>query len=74
MKLFDLKKGLFNLERLSIEIINNKRIVSRGFLGLKDDIVVNSVENPRFIYGICNGFGGFKKNYFKGRVTILLRS
>ena len=61
MKLFDLKKGLFNLERLSIEIINNKRIVSRGFLGLKDDIVVNSVENPRFIYGICNGFGGFKK-------------
>ena len=49
----------------NLKIINNKRIISRGLLGYEDDIVVNDIENPKFVYGICNGLGGFKKKISK---------
>ena len=45
------------------KIIKNKRIISRGVIGLKGDVVVNDIEKPKFIYGICNGKGGFNKSY-----------
>ena len=43
----------------SVKVIKNKRIISRGMLGYKNDIVVNDIENTKFIYGICDGLGGF---------------
>jgi hypothetical protein len=58
----DLKYFSKEFKLPSTKIIKNKRIISRGIIGLKDDIVVDDITNPKFIYGICNGKGGFKKN------------
>ena len=44
------------------KIIKNKRFISRGLIGAKGDIVVDNINNPKIIYGICDGTGGFKKN------------
>ena len=43
------------------KILNNRRIISTGLIGDENDIVVDDAENPSFFYGICDGFGGFKK-------------
>jgi len=44
------------------KIIQNKKFISRGLIGVKGDIVVDNINNPKIIYGICNGTGGFEKN------------
>ena len=44
------------------KILENRRIISTGLIGGKDDIVVDDAENPSFFYGICDGSGGFKQN------------
>ena len=44
------------------KIIKNKRFISRGLIGAKGDIVVDNINNPKIIYGICDGTGGFEKN------------
>lgn len=44
------------------KIIENRRIISTGLIGGKDDIVVDDAENPSFFYGICDGSGGFNQN------------
>lgn len=44
------------------KIIQNKKFISRGLIGVKGDIVVDNINNPKIIYGICNGNGGFEKN------------
>jgi len=36
------------------------RIVSGGFFGRKDDIVVDAIDNPKFVYGITQGNGLLK--------------
>jgi predicted ThiF/HesA family dinucleotide-utilizing enzyme len=43
------------------KILENRRIISTGLIGGKDDIVVDDAENPSFFYGICDGSGGFKQ-------------
>ena len=55
----------------SVKVIKNKRIISRGMLGYKDDIVVNDIKKPKFVYGICNGLGGFKTNLTKDEKIFL---
>ncbi len=42
--------------------IYNRRVISTGLIGAKDDIVVDDAENPSFFYGICDGSGGFKED------------
>jgi hypothetical protein len=44
------------------KLLENRRIISTGLIGGKDDIVVDDAENPSFFYGICDGSGGFKQN------------
>lgn len=46
----------------SSKIIHNQRFISRGFIGSNGDVVVDDINNPKIIYGVCDGFGGFKKN------------
>lgn len=41
----------------------NIRILTRGLIGAKDDMVFDNVDNPTFFYGICDGKGGFKKTH-----------
>ena len=43
------------------KILENRRIISTGLIGDKEDIVVDDAENPSFFYGICDGSGGFKE-------------
>jgi len=40
----------------------NLFIVSGGYLGLKGDIVVDNINNPKKLYGVSNGSGDFEKN------------
>ncbi len=44
------------------KIIKNKRFISKGLIGAKGDVVVDNINNPKIIYGICDGTGGFEKN------------
>ena len=41
--------------------IGNHYVCSGGFIGNEGDIVVNDFKNPKYIVGICDGMGGFKK-------------
>jgi len=61
-----LQKDLNNLSKTfnkpSSKVIHNQRFISRGLVGTKGDVVVNNINNPKIIYGVCDGFGGFQKN------------
>ncbi len=39
--------------------VRNYTLVSSGLLGQKNDIVVDDVNNPKMIFGICDGKGDF---------------
>ena len=53
---YSLKFKLPNRKVLS----NNICIIEPGIIGRENEIVVNSIEKPSFIYGVCDGKGGFK--------------
>lgn len=61
-----LQKDLNNLSKIynkpSSRVIHNQRFISRGLIGSNGDVVVDNINNPKIIYGVCDGFGGFKKN------------
>ncbi len=40
----------------------NLAIVSGGFIGKKGSIIVDDINNPRFIYGVCDGRGNINKD------------
>lgn len=46
----------------SSKVINGSKIVSKGIIGNKGDIVVDNVNKPKFIYGICDGVGGLNRD------------
>ncbi len=35
-------------------------LIEPGIIGNENDIVVNSIDSPDIIYGICDGLGGLK--------------
>ena len=43
-----------------IKKIKNFIFVSQGILGNTGDIVVDNPDNPKKIYGVCDGYGDFK--------------
>ena len=38
--------------------VGNQAVVSGGYLGKKGDVVVDDINNPTLILGVCNGKGG----------------
>jgi alanine dehydrogenase len=50
-KMYDKKNYIFNK--------NTIKFVSQGIVGQKNDIIVDDVNNPKLIYGICDGKGNF---------------
>ncbi len=44
---------------------NNKYVVSGGYVGERDDLIVDSYKNPTYIIGISDGKGGFIKRLNK---------
>tara|TARA_B100001989_G_C24532239_1_gene462300 strand:+ start:747 stop:1751 length:1005 start_codon:yes stop_codon:yes gene_type:complete len=51
-----------------LKIINGKRFVSGGYLGISGDIVVDDVDSPNFIYGYISEEGGFVREMKKFNV------
>lgn len=47
-------------------------IIEPGIIGLKDEIVVNSIDCVTFIYGVCNGLGGFNLSVNKDSLLKLI--
>jgi len=47
------------------KIISGEKIVSGGLLANLEDIVVDDINKPKFIYGISNGKGDFIRNLNK---------
>lgn len=50
-KMYDKKNYIFKK--------NTIKFVSQGIVGQKNDIIVDDVNNPKLIYGICDGKGNF---------------
>ena len=50
-KVYDKKNYIFKK--------NSINFVSQGIVGQKNDIIVDDVNNPKLIYGICDGKGNF---------------
>ena len=44
---------------------NNNYVVSGGYIGERDDLIVDSYKNPTYIIGISDGKGGFIKRLNK---------
>ena len=40
-----------------------ENIVSGGFMGRKNEIVVDNVRNPKMVYGIADGRGDFVRQF-----------
>jgi hypothetical protein len=57
----DMKYAFKNFQLPKTKKINNISLISKGLIGKKGEIVVDDVDNPKFIYGICDGFGGLQK-------------
>jgi hypothetical protein len=51
--------------------LKNITFVLRGIVGQKNDIVVDDVVNPKKIFGICDGEGGFIRHNFGEKKKIL---
>tara|TARA_B100000989_G_scaffold299044_1_gene292442 strand:+ start:1241 stop:2353 length:1113 start_codon:yes stop_codon:yes gene_type:complete len=51
--------------------IKEVTIISGGIYGYKNEIVVDSIYNPKIIYGISNGRGELKKNISKKEELII---
>ena len=43
-------------------------IIEPGIIGKENDIVVDSIEHPKVIYGICNGIGGLTTNIARAEI------
>ena len=54
----DVKYAFKKFKFPASKIYNNKKFISRGVAGHINDIVVDDVLNPKFVYGICDGKGG----------------
>ena len=39
--------------------ISKFRLIQAGRIGVLNDVVVDDVNNPKVVYGFCNGDGGF---------------
>ena len=48
-------------------------LVSQGLLGSKNDLIVDDVNNPKVIYGICNGKGDFLRKLNKKQSKLILK-
>ena len=49
----------FNLPRRK-KLKNGFNLIEPGIIGEENEIIVNSVDTPHVIYGICDGLGGLK--------------
>jgi hypothetical protein len=41
------------------KLYDGSTLLTKGIVGLEGDIVVDDIDNPKFLYGVCNGEGSF---------------
>ena len=58
-------------KNFNIKKEKNYTLVSQGLLGSKNDIIVDDVNNPKTIYGVCNGKGDFLRKLNKKQSQII---
>jgi hypothetical protein len=58
-------------KNFNIKKEKNYTLVSQGLLGSKNDIIVDDVNNPKRIYGVCNGKGDFYRKLDKKQSQII---
>ncbi len=46
-------------DQIAEKFIEGRRIITPGNIGLKNDVIVDNVDKPRYVYGVCDGKGGF---------------
>jgi hypothetical protein len=51
------------LKRIGRKKIKNNFVVSGGYIGMRNDLIVDDVNNIKKIYGIADGKGDFKKRF-----------
>lgn len=51
--------------------IDGVPVVSGGLLGRKDEVVIDNINNPRFVFGLANGMGDFVRNPDAGQAELL---
>ena len=59
-------------KNFNIKKEKNYTLVSQGLLGSKNSIIVDDVNNPKAIYGICNGKGDFFRKLDNKQSKIIL--
>ena len=60
------------LKNFNIKKEKNYTLVSKGLLGSKNDIIVDDVNNPKVVYGVCNGKGDFFRKLDKKQSRLIL--
>ena len=65
-----LLKILKKKKTFKVRKINNLRLISPGLLGQKNDLIVDNPMQPKFIYGICDGTGDFKRLSENNKIKI----
>tara|TARA_B110000238_G_scaffold183711_1_gene210483 strand:- start:81 stop:1112 length:1032 start_codon:yes stop_codon:yes gene_type:complete len=49
----------FNIPRRKV-LKKGVTLIEPGIIGDKNEIIVNSIDSPNIVYGVCDGFGGLK--------------
>lgn len=57
----------FNIPK-SKKLIEGYSLIEPGIIGKENDVVIDSIKNPKIIYGICNGIGGLTTNIDKSEI------
>ena len=58
-----IKYDKYILKKIGRKKVNEISFVSGGYLGMKNDLIVNDINNIKKIYGLADGKGDFKKRF-----------
>ncbi|MDA8734402.1 hypothetical protein N9M44_03900 [Flavobacteriaceae bacterium] len=63
----------FNIPK-SKKLLDGYSLIEPGIIGKENDVVIDSIKNPKVIYGICNGTGGLTTNINKSEIFKKIRN
>ena len=63
----------FNIPK-SKKLLDGYSLIEPGIIGKENDVVIDSIKNPKVIYGICNGIGGLTTNINKSEILKKIRN
>lgn len=63
----------FNIPK-SKKLLDGYSLIEPGIIGKENDVVIDSIKNPKVIYGICDGTGGLTTNISKSEIFKKIRN